>query len=113
MVTTSDVNFDPVDWDEDERLLHQGQPFTGEAVEILEDQLTYQEFYENGVPHGSVREWWPDGTPKSEGQVRHGLPYGTFREWHENGRLAIEKKFGDRGQLVTVDKWDEHGSRIS
>lgn len=74
-----DVNLDTVDWDDDGRLLHEGIPFTGEALEILDDRLTHQEFYENGVPHGAVRAWWPDGTPKSEGQVRHGLPYGTFR----------------------------------
>ncbi|ATL66223.1 toxin-antitoxin system YwqK family antitoxin [Nocardia terpenica] len=112
MTKRINANFDPVSWDIDLRLVYQGEPFTGEVVETLGDQLLSQEFYVNGISHGPDREWWPDGTLESEGQMRNGRPYGIYRRWHENGRLASEKHFSDDGRLHTVLEWDEAGNPI-
>lgn len=76
-------------------------------------KLLSQQFYVDGIPNGPDREWWSDGTLKSEGQVRYGLPHGVFHEWHKNGQLAREKFFGDTGQLQTVLEWDEAGNPIN
>ncbi|KZM75406.1 toxin-antitoxin system YwqK family antitoxin [Nocardia terpenica] len=113
MTKRINANFDPVSWDDDLRLEYQGEPFTGEVVETLGDQLLSQEFYVNGIPHGPDREWWENGALKSEGQVRHGRAYGVFRTWHENGQLASEKHFSDNGRLHTVLEWDENGNPIT
>ncbi|MBF6063795.1 hypothetical protein IU500_24465 [Nocardia terpenica] len=113
MTKRINANFDPVSWDDDLRLEYQGEPFTGEVVETLGDQLLSQEFYVNGIPHGPNREWWSNGTLKLDGQARHGLPYGVFRTWHENGQLASEQHFSDDGQLHTVLEWDENGNPMA
>ncbi|BDT85158.1 hypothetical protein FMUAM8_09220 [Nocardia cyriacigeorgica] len=107
-----DLNIDETDSGDDLRLMYNGEPFTGEAVEAVGDQLLSQEFYVDGIAHGTTREWWPNGQLKMEGQVRHGLEYGVFRRWHENGQLAAENRFDDYGKLHTVHRWDENGAQI-
>ncbi|MBF6289201.1 hypothetical protein IU457_23840 [Nocardia cyriacigeorgica] len=96
-----DLNIDETDSGDDLRLMYNGEPFTGEAVESVGDQLLSQEFYVDGIAHGTTREWWPNGQLKMEGQLRHGLECGVFRRWHENGQLAAEKQFDDFGTLHT------------
>ncbi|KZM75405.1 toxin-antitoxin system YwqK family antitoxin [Nocardia terpenica] len=112
MTKRINADFDPISWDVNDRLMYQGEPFTGEVVETLGDKILSQQSYVNGIPHGPDREWWPNGTLESEGQMRDGRPYGIYRRWHENGQLAGEKHFGDDGALHTVLEWDEDGNPI-
>lgn len=109
-----------IDWDQDvddigdgadDRLEYRGEPYTGEIVQQGVDGLLAQEFYVNGIAHGPIREWWADGTPRSEGQVREGLEYGDFREWYKNGQLASVKHFDDHGMLVKLEEWDDDGNQ--
>ncbi|MFI9535535.1 toxin-antitoxin system YwqK family antitoxin [Nocardia fusca] len=107
-----DLNEDPTTVSADLRLEYAGQPFTGEVVEeLVPGQLLSQEFYLDGLRHGSCREWWPDGRLKSEGESCRGQPRGVFRRWHPNGRLAAESLFGEHGELEAIREWDEHGRR--
>ncbi|MGW4245443.1 toxin-antitoxin system YwqK family antitoxin [Nocardia sp. NPDC004722] len=103
---------DEIATDDDLRLTFRGEPFTGEVVETIGDQLLTQEFYVDGVPHGPDREWWADGSLKSEGEVVYGRPQGTWRSWHPNGQIAEEREFNSKGHLTTVRKWDEDGNPI-
>ncbi|MGW5384210.1 toxin-antitoxin system YwqK family antitoxin [Nocardia sp. NPDC003963] len=97
---------------DDLRLEYDGEPFTGEAVEEAAGLLFAQLFYVDGIRHGSSREWWDDGSLKSEGENFHGRPRGVYREWHRNGRLAGESVFSDAGDLITRSLWDEQGEPI-
>lgn len=98
--------------DDDLRLTYRGEPFTGEAVETIGDQLLFQVFYVDGIPHGPDREWWADGPIKSEGQVNYGVPAGIWRTWHHNGQLASEQEFDDEGDPIETRTWDESGNPI-
>ncbi|GAB2562478.1 toxin-antitoxin system YwqK family antitoxin [Nocardia heshunensis] len=103
---------DQISTGDDLRLEYRGEPFTGEVVTTLGDQLLTQTFYVNGVRHGLQRAWWSDGQLKSEGEVVFGTPEGVHKEWHRNGQLAKESHFDDMGRLRTVRAWGEDGSVI-
>lgn len=93
-----------------QRLLYRGTPFTGEVTEHLSGRLVSLDVYVAGVQDGPSREWYGDGTLRSEGTVRNGLPCGESKEWHSNGVLATRKVFaGDGLTLLEDDTWDEHG----
>ena len=112
MTTTRRIDIDSpeVDMDEAQRLLYQGELFTGEAVEYMAGKMVSLDHYTDGVQDGLSREWYPDGTLRSEGRLREGLPCGEFREWHANGVLASRKVFGDDGLTLLEElKWDENG----
>jgi antitoxin component YwqK of YwqJK toxin-antitoxin module len=57
--------------------------------------------YRYGVEDGPQREWYEDGTPKSELTVRRGMIVGVARDWHADGRLARERVFDERGNLAS------------
>jgi antitoxin component YwqK of YwqJK toxin-antitoxin module len=104
------VFLDDSELDDSLRLVHEGEPFTGELVNTYGETLIFLETYRDGWRDGPLREWYEDGTPKAEGMARHSLAVGTYREWHRNGRLAVEKLFNDKGRLVSEKHWDEDGT---
>ncbi|WP_280494994.1 toxin-antitoxin system YwqK family antitoxin, partial [Nocardia farcinica] len=104
-----DLAVDAVSYADDQRLEHDGEPFTGEVVEQVGGQLVSQQFYVDGIAHGPEREWWADGGRKAEGEMRHGMPVGVHRFWHRNGQLAEEREFDDAGRMIRRRKWDENG----
>ncbi|MEU8292163.1 hypothetical protein [Streptomyces pseudogriseolus] len=105
-----DIDDPDVDMDDAQRLLYRGEPFTGEVTEHLQGKLVSLDVYRDGIQDGLSREWYKDGTPRSEGTVRDGLPRGEFREWHANGVLASRKVFDNDGlTLREDDQWDETG----
>ncbi|MEU5184935.1 hypothetical protein AB0G49_33355 [Streptomyces longwoodensis] len=92
------------------RLLYRDELFTGEVVEHLGAALVSLECYEGGLRHGPNREWYQDGTLRSEGTSHRGRPVGVSREWHPNGTLAHERVFADDGLTVLTDRtWDDMG----
>jgi len=108
-----DIEDDAVEYADDMRLLYRGEPFTGEAVELVGEQLLTQQFYVEGIRHGPEREWWLDGGAlKSEGEMRHGSPVGVYRAWHHNGQLAEEREFGGDGRVTVARKWDKDGNPV-
>ncbi|MFD5494276.1 toxin-antitoxin system YwqK family antitoxin [Streptomyces sp. NPDC001812] len=112
MATTQRIDIDDpeVDMDDAQRLLYRGEPFTGEVTEHLGGKLVSLDSYADGVQNGSSREWYKDGTLRSEGTVREGLPRGEFREWHSNGTLASRKNFDEDGLTIREEyEWDEDG----
>ncbi|MCX5388088.1 toxin-antitoxin system YwqK family antitoxin [Streptomyces sp. NBC_00083] len=112
MGTTRRIDIDgpDVDMDDSQRLLSRGELFSGEVAEYSAGKLVSLDEYSEGVLDGWSREWYPDGTLRSEGQVREGLPAGEFKAWHANGVLASRKVFGQDGlSLLEELRWDENG----
>ncbi|WP_446225209.1 toxin-antitoxin system YwqK family antitoxin [Nocardia sp. IBHARD005] len=101
-----------IDSDDDLCITYQGEVFTGEIVETGVDKLLSQQFYVNGIQEGPDREWWSNGSLKSEGVMKNGRACGSFRRWHENGLLAQEQRFNDCGALFSVSEWAENGNPI-
>jgi antitoxin component YwqK of YwqJK toxin-antitoxin module len=107
-----DLNLDATSVDNELRLQYEGELFTGEVVEeLIPGQLLSQELYVDGLPHGSIREWWPDGRLKSEGENYRGRPRGVFRHWHPDGRPAASILFDSEGTSRAVREWDGDGHR--
>ncbi|WP_316754210.1 toxin-antitoxin system YwqK family antitoxin [Streptomyces herbicida] len=105
-----DIDDPEVDMDEARRLLCRGKPFTGEVTEHLVGMLVSLDIYVDGIQNGLSREWYKDGTLRSEGTVYKGLPRGEFKEWHPNGTLASRKIFDDDGLTLREEfTWDEDG----
>ncbi len=72
--------------------------------------LVSLDIYVDGIQNGLSREWYKDGTLRSEGTVYKGLPRGEFKEWHPNGTLASRKIFDDDGLTLREEfTWDEDG----
>jgi antitoxin component YwqK of YwqJK toxin-antitoxin module len=109
-----DIETDGVEWDNGARLIHNGEPFTGEAVvHGFTGEVTSLVTYVDGLEEGPNREWYEDGPLKSEMTVHSGRVVGSAREWHENGQLARERRFDERGNVATEWLWDENGKPIT
>lgn len=104
------VNADDLVQDEPERFLYNGERFTGEAVETNEDgTIIGLNTYRNGYEEGPQREWYPDGSLRSEYWVINGRITGEAREWHDNGRLAKLQHWNEFGEMTAHEEWNENG----
>jgi antitoxin component YwqK of YwqJK toxin-antitoxin module len=104
------VNFDDTDMDASQRVLYQGELFTGEVVETDEDGVVIRvNTYRDGSEDGPQREWFNDGMLRSEYHATGGLPTGESRDWHENGQLSRRQEFDQYGHLRVREQWDENG----
>ncbi|WP_326767967.1 hypothetical protein OG978_28625 [Streptomyces sp. NBC_01591] len=109
-VTRIDIDDPEVDMDRGQRLLYRGELFTGEVEEHLGGALVSLDSYVEGVQHGPSREWYEDGTLRSEATAREGRPAGVSGEWHPNGVLAAEVEFSENGLRTLAERrWDEEG----
>ncbi|MFJ6016689.1 toxin-antitoxin system YwqK family antitoxin [Streptomyces sp. NPDC092952] len=105
-----DIDAPEVDMNQGQRLLHRGEPFTGEVEERLGGAPVSLDSYVAGVRHGPSREWYEDGTLRSEGTAHGGRAVGVSRERHPNGVLAAEREFPETGGPMLADRqWDEEG----
>ncbi|MFJ8511078.1 toxin-antitoxin system YwqK family antitoxin [Streptomyces avermitilis] len=105
-----DIDDPEVDMDPGQRLLYRGELFTGEVEERLGGAVVSLETYADGAPHGPSREWYKDGTLRSEATAHKGRPVGITRDWHPNGTLAAEREFTEDGlTMVSHREWDETG----
>jgi antitoxin component YwqK of YwqJK toxin-antitoxin module len=108
-----DIQTDEVEWDDSARLLHRGVPFTGEAVtHNWLDEVTSLITYVDGIREGVQREWYDGEELKAERTIHNGRVVGPSREWRPNGQLAKEKRFDERGLLVSENLWDEDGQAV-
>ena len=78
------------------------------------DKTVMKQWYENGQPlvemqlkggnvHGRSLSWYENGQIKSEEHYINNVENGTFKEWDKEGNL-ISKKVYDMGKLVTENK---------
>ncbi|RCV48342.1 toxin-antitoxin system YwqK family antitoxin [Marinitenerispora sediminis] len=108
------VRDDEVDGDEFGTLLYEGEPFTGEVVEAAPSgQIISLMTYKDGYEDGPWLEWYPDGSPRIEGQNVFGKgAVGRWREWYSNGQLAKDQEFDERGNEISRRQWDEDGNLV-
>ncbi|MGJ5827532.1 toxin-antitoxin system YwqK family antitoxin [Streptomyces ossamyceticus] len=105
-----DIDDPEADMDDEQRLLYRGRPFTGEVEERSGGVVISLDSYVDGLQDGPSREWYQDGTLRSEATVRKGSPVGFAGEWHPNGTLASEQVFAENGLTMLQDfHWDENG----
>ncbi|WP_194832263.1 toxin-antitoxin system YwqK family antitoxin [Nocardia sp. XZ_19_369] len=101
------------DYDDKCDFYYQGQPFTGEMIETnAAGETVGITAYRDGVPDGPEREWFPDGSPRLEGQSTNGDPVGEWREWHPNGQISRHQRFDSGGTSLWQKHWDENGNLI-
>jgi len=104
-----DINDPAVDMDAGQRLLYNGEPFTGDVIEgFMEDPFSL-ETYRDGWLHGPWRLWCLDGSPKAQGEFVNGGLVGESLTWHENGRLESRRLFSERSSVLADYAWDEEG----
>ena len=106
MVKRIDIQADEVNWDDDQRLLHQGELFTGEAVTYnWLDELRSLATYVDGFREGVQREWYDGGQLKSDMTVHKGRLTGATREWDEDGNLVREQSHDDTALVKLGPEW--------
>jgi antitoxin component YwqK of YwqJK toxin-antitoxin module len=112
-VRTVRVEYDDVKTEDDLRVTHQGEPFTGEVVERSpQGQVIAVTTYFNGMEDGSSTEWYPTGERRAAGSARYGLAVGVHEEWYRNGSLAIRSEFDDHGRLLSRHRWAPDGTPL-
>jgi len=106
------VSVDDTDMDDQQRVLYNGEPFSGTVCETgKDDQLIAETEYRDGVQDGVSREYYPNGQLEAEEQYDFGHPQGLLRYWYPNGRLR-EEKVVDSGRLLQGRQWAEDGTPI-
>ena len=62
----------------------------GFQTEVLENGMTLEAFYKDGLKHGKEVYKFASGSIASEANYLKGLLQGKLTEWDENGQLASE-----------------------
>ena len=106
------ISFSDADFDDADRLIYNGELFTGVAVEDhLDGVIMGESTYLRGIQDGPERGYRSDGTLSVEHIYRTGIIV-RVRRWHENGQLALEKHNDSLGRLISEQRWDEDGNAI-
>jgi antitoxin component YwqK of YwqJK toxin-antitoxin module len=104
------IMLDDAEYDNSDRLIYRGEPFTGIAVEVDSDGvLEAESTYRSGVQDGVDRAYRRDGTIKAEDIYRYGIMVES-REWHPTGQLAYESHNDRSGRNLSRQRWNEDGS---
>ncbi|MFG1895784.1 toxin-antitoxin system YwqK family antitoxin [Micromonospora zamorensis] len=107
------VEYDDVEIEDDLRVTHQGELFTGEVVERSpQGQVIAVTTYFKGMEDGLSAEWYRSGERKAEGSAHYGIAVGVHEEWHRNGNPAARVEFDDQGKLISRQRWAEDGTPI-
>lgn len=69
--------------------------------------------FNNGRHDGPDTLWYPDGKKRIEAFFKDNSPTGTAQAWHANGRLAHQIVYSDNSEITSVSYWDESGRAIS
>jgi hypothetical protein len=107
------VEEDDLEWDDNNLPSYEGEPFTGECIEVAADgRLLSLTTYVNGLDEGPFRAWSGDGVLVVEGTSHLGRTIGVQREWYSTGALKVERNYGEYGVLLRYQQWDEDGNLI-
>lgn len=87
-----------------------------EDKEMNEDAETERElmselkrFYVEKFEGNVLREFYPDGTLKSESEVKDGRRHGRYREYYEDGKLKIRGKYSKNKPKGTWKYYTDEG----
>lgn len=114
MAGVTRIDFDELDWDEDQRAVTADGPYTGEVVERdSAGNVVAVITYRDGFKDGRETHYFPDGRLAFEGHWRWGAGgVGVHRSWHDNGQLKEEAHYNDQGQLVEVRRFAPDGTPL-
>jgi antitoxin component YwqK of YwqJK toxin-antitoxin module len=80
------------------------QGFTGVSQSRDEKGRLVAEFpVKNGLFHGTVKEWYPNGKKKSETEFKNGERFGKNIEWTEAGLIYSERVY-ERDVILSEKK---------
>lgn len=60
----------------------------------------------------AVKEYYPDGKPKSDARFVKGRRTGTYISWYSNGKKKQSASFNNDQYNSTVEIWNEKGVRV-
>lgn len=81
-----------------------------EDAETEKEQLgELERFYVEKFEGNVLREFYPEGTLKSESEVKEGKRHGRYREYYENGNLKMRGKYSDNKPKGTWKYYTEEG----
>ena len=91
--------------------------YTGIAKKCNKGKVISLIPYKDGLMHGVVYNWWPNGNLRGEANFKLGKPNGGRREWHLNGKMSFEGGYGgatrrwnNKGQIKDSTVLDNEGS---
>jgi hypothetical protein len=89
---TPPVAFAKLGW-ADSKYTWEGKPFTGTAEEHYKNttQLKLRYGIKDGVYHGLVEEWHPNGNRKTQTHYENGRHEGDNFYWNPDGSLQVHK----------------------
>jgi antitoxin component YwqK of YwqJK toxin-antitoxin module len=101
-----------IDYDEDLSPTIEDKPLTGVVRYRDADGFMFMSIsYLNGIRHGRLRKYFPNGNVRFELLFEHGVLTGIGRAWHENGQLKAEVLYEWR-RPVSSREWDADGKEI-
>ena len=109
------IEFDDLEWDQDQCAVTADGPYTGEVVErdsngTILAVITYRE----GFKDGKEAHYFPDGRLAFEGHWRWGAGgVGVHKSWHANGQLKEEAQYNDKGYLQEIRRYREDGTPVA
>jgi antitoxin component YwqK of YwqJK toxin-antitoxin module len=113
MIGPERVNFEALDMDTEQRMVWQGKPFTGTAIELTSDGKIVGELnFVDGVQDGLTREWSLSGRLIAEEAYSDGSKHGYSRHWFDNGQLSSEQLYEYSIKTKEV-VWSNDGNLIS
>ena len=75
-----------------------GQPFSGIAYERYENlQFLRVIHIHQGLQHGPLYLWYPNGNPQMSANYRMGRLHGRFLGWYANGGIIYDMMIGTNG----------------
>lgn len=90
------------------------EPFTGVVIyRFADEKPKMARTYVDGVVHGSVTVWYPNGNKQNETTYVNGQKEGPFFSWYRSGQVEWEGAYkADRESGVWL-RYDESGALLS
>lgn len=83
-----------------DKVFYNDSLYTGIAIKKADNgQVINEEHYENGIAHGTWREWYDTGEKKFIGAFKNGINDGVWTQWYRDGKVQRKLTFKN-GQLV-------------
>ncbi|MFI5839929.1 toxin-antitoxin system YwqK family antitoxin [Catenuloplanes sp. NPDC051500] len=103
------ISFDSLDMDDEDRYCTDAGPFTGEATTSYPDGSQYAtQQFKDGFKDGPEREFHQNGRLAMEGEWKYGIQIGVHREWYEDGTPKTELDYTNG--LPTVKRFNPDGT---
>lgn len=108
------IDFEDLQWDQDQCAVTDAGPYTGEVVERdSAGNVVAVITYRDGFKDGKEIHYFPDGRLAFEGEWRWGAGgVGEHRVWYPSGQLKEVAHYNDKGYLERVDRFGEDGTPV-